>query len=164
MPGLKWKIYRVFNYILLACSSIIFLFLVRLLFTSTEPDFDPITLLLGFLFLAIIVSCLINITIMSKTFPDKLLNRNQNRWHIFSIILNAAAFAGLFYALISLLKYVGNYDRGDAGGLVVMAAILIILLVLLVFIFVCQLVVKKYLRSKSDVALSSMIDSIGKEN
>lgn len=101
---------------------------------------------------------------MSKTFPDKLLTNNQNRWHIFSIIFNGLAVAGLLFALISLLGEIGNAEPEALAPFMVMLCILIILLVLLVFIFVCQLVLKKFLRSKNEMIVKSMIDSIGNEN
>lgn len=101
---------------------------------------------------------------MSKTFPDKLLTNNQSRWHIFSIIFNALALAGLLYALVSLLEEIGNAEPEDLAPFMVMLCVLIILLVLLVFVFVCQLVLKKFLRSKNEMTVKSMIDSIGNEN
>lgn len=101
---------------------------------------------------------------MSKAFPDKLLTANQNRSHIFSIVLNVFAFAGLTLGLISLLNEIRNVQPGQMIFFMIMLAIVIVLLTLLIFIFISQVVLKKYLRSKNEVAVISMIDSIGKEN
>ena len=101
---------------------------------------------------------------MSKAFPDRLLTANQNRSHIVSIVLNVLAFTGLSVGLISLLNEIQDAEPGQLTFLLIMLSVLTILLVLLLFIFISQLVLKKYLRSKNEVAVISMIDSIGKEN
>ena len=171
MPGTRWKIYRVFNFILLACSSIIFLVLVRqfakfrsLELAGSNPQIEIAFVFTCSVFLSMIISSLLNIIIMSKAFPDKLLTANQNRSHIFSIVLNVFAFAGLTLGLISLLNEIRNVQPGQMIFFMIMLAIVIVLLTLLIFIFISQVVLKKYLRSKNEVAVISMIDSIGKEN
>jgi hypothetical protein len=171
MLSTRWKIYRVFNYILLAGSSIILLIFARQFVTLRRSEIaeESVEIVIVFVifssvFLLMIISSLVNIIVMSKTFPDKLLSTNQNRSHIFSIILNALALLGLLVALISLLKEIGDSDPDNVAPFLFMLAILITLLVVLLFIFVCQLLLKRYLRSKNEVTVKSMIDSIGKEN
>lgn len=170
MLSARWKIYRVLNYILLAGSSIIFLIFARQLDkfrrSGIEEGYAEIVIVFivfSSVFVLMIISSLINIFIMSKTFPDKLLTPNQNRSHIFSIVLNALAFVGLFVALISLLKEIADSPPEEIAPSLFILAILIVLLVVLVFVFVCQLLLKKYLRAKNEVTVKSMIDSIGKE-
>ena len=170
MLSARWKIYRVLNYILLAGSSIIFLIFARQLDkfrrSGIEEGYAEIVIVFivfSSVFVLMIISSLINIFIMSKTFPDKLLTPNQNRSHIFSIVLNALAFVGLFVALISLLKEIADSPPEEIAPSLFILAILIVLLVVLVFVFVCQVLLKKYLRSRNEVTVKSMIDSIGKE-
>src|SRR5688572_13084579 len=163
MLSIRWKTYRVSNYILLVCSAIIFLILVRQFFAFRRTEFDLLFAMFSFVFFSMIVSSLINITIMSKTFPDKTLNNNQNRWHVFSIVLNVLAFAGLFYAFISLMMEIDSSNSEEMVPFLIMLAIVFILLVIVLFTLASQAVLKKYLRSKNDVTVNSMINSIGRD-
>ena len=163
---IKWKIYRLLNYILFGASSIIFLFLIRLLFKAPGHELLIFSLIFSSGFLSMIILSLINITIMSKTFPDRLLNKRQGRWHIFSVTLNVFALSCLLVALVTLLNEMDNIRSSDLsmGPFLIMATLLITLLTMSIFIFIGQVTLKKYLRSKSNLSADAMVDSIGKEN
>ena len=108
MISLKWKFYRALNYLLFCCGVIFFLHFLRLLVNNTVLSFLPLSILFSLLFLFMASHSLINIVIMSKTFPDKILSPNKTRWHIFSLILNFISLISLiisFFILATTLSY-----------------------------------------------------------
>jgi hypothetical protein len=172
MLPLKWKLYRVLNYLLFCCGIIFFLHFLRLtinginLFNSgidlTKSGIDLrllyIIILSGILFLFMAAYGLINIIIMSKTFPDKILSRNKTRWQIFSQILNMISLAGL---IIGFFAAISEFDDNYFAGLLIMFAAISILMVSSMFVLICQFNLRKYLRQKNASLMNSLVDSIG---
>ena len=157
MP-LKWKIYRIANYLLLCCSIIIFMFILRLIFNApnNELQFFAILFSLPFLFMSIL--SLANIAIMARNFPDKMITGNNHKWHVLSIVLSLLSVAGLLIIFINIVIEIRN-DYFD--GLLVMLSILTLLLIISVFVLACQFSIKKYIKTKSMSLMNSWIDSIG---
>ena len=158
MIPLKWKFYRVLNYLLLCCGVIFFLSFLRLILNARDLRFQTFSILISFIFLFMTSHSLINIIIMSKTFPDKILGPNKTRWHIFSLVLNFISLTGLIICFFSI---VSDMDDDYSPGLLVTFAIIAVLMLLSMFVLICQFNLRKYLRQKNASLMNSLIDSIG---
>jgi hypothetical protein len=170
MIPLKWKFYRVLNYLLLCCGIIFFLHFLRLIIHAIyliKSGIDPVKSDLRFLNIQILVSLiflfmasqsLINIIIMSKTFPDKILSPNKTRWHNFSLILSFISLIGLIIPFFTIVSEMGD-DYFD--GLLVVFAAISVLMFSSMFVLICQFNLRKYLRQKNASLMNSLIDSIG---
>ena len=170
MLPLKWKIYRVLNYLLLCCGIIFFLAFLRLIInginliksgidlkkTGFDSRFLNISILISLIFLFMASYSLINIFVMSKTFPDKLLSGSKNRWHVFSLILNLISLVGLNITFFSLM-----FEDADSEGILTIFTVVSILMLSSMFVLVCQFNLRKYLKQKSESLMNSLIDSIG---
>jgi len=158
MIPLKWKFYRLLNYLLLCCGIIFFLSFLRLIINATDLRFQNFSLLVGLIFLFMASQSLINIIIMAKTFPDKIPGPNKTRWHVFSLVLNLISIIGLIICFFTMVS-----DMGDNyfSGLLVMFAIISMLMLLSVFVLICQFNLRKYLRQKNASLMNSLIASIG---
>jgi len=158
MIPLKWKLYRVLNYLLLCCGVIFFLSFLRLIINATDPRYQTFSILVSLIFLCMASQGLINIIIMSKTFPDKIPGPNKTRWHIFSLVLNLISLIGLIICFFSI---VSDMDDDYSSGLLVTFAIIAVLMLLSMFVLICQFNLRKYLRQKNASLMNSLIDSIG---
>lgn len=161
MVPLKWKIYRVLNYLLLCSGFIFLLHFLRLVITAFDRTFLSLSILFSLLFLFMVSHALINIIIMAKTFPDRGLNPNKNRWHIFSLALNLISVAGLIITFFTVMSEIA--DDYFNGLLVILGAITIFVLSSL-FILICQFNLRKYLKQKNASLMNSLIDSIGRNS
>ena len=170
MLPVKWKLYRVLNYLLLCGGIFFFLVFVRLILngikliksgvhnkTGYDERFLTISFLLSLIFLFIATHSLINIILMSKTFPDKIFTRHKNRWYIVSLILNSISSLGLLISFFSLLS---EFDDAHSGELLTMFVFSILLLSSL-FVLICQFNLRKYVRQRNALLMNSFIDSIG---
>ena len=172
MIPLKWKLYKILNYLLLCGGILFFLHFLRLIIntidliksgidltkTGIDPRFINIQILFGLLFLFMASHGLINIIIMSKTFPDKILSPNKTRWHIFSLVLNLICLVGLIIAFFSVMS---ELDDNYFKGLLIIFAAITILMLSSTFVLICQFNLRKYLRQKNASLMNSLIDSIG---
>jgi len=158
MIPLKWKIYRVLNYLLLCCGIILTLNFFRLIINAFDQDFLILSILVTLIFLFMTSHSLINIFIMSKTFPDKILNPNKTRWYIFSLVLNLLSLIGLVIAFFSALSEVND---DFFNGLLIILAVMLILVLSSLYVLICQFNLRKYLRQKNASLMNSLIDSIG---
>ena len=145
MIPLKWKVYRVLNYLLLSCGVLFLLNFLRVIVNSIDLEFVTFLILSNLLFLLMAVHSLINIIIMSKTFPDKILGPNKTRWHIFSMVLNLITVVGLLITLFSVVYAIKN-DYFD--GLLIIFVAISILMLSSMFVLSCQFNLRKYLRQK----------------
>ena len=164
MLQLKWKLYRVINFLLLFSGAITFLIFIRLTVRTTEIEYLLVSLLFSLVFFSIAFQAFINMAIMVKTFPDKLLSVVKNRWHVFAMFLNLISFSGLIFAFFSLMSEIYRSNPFDRTSLLIMFFIISILIFLLLFVFYCQLSLKKYLKLKNTSLINSMIDSIGQND
>jgi len=161
MIPLKWKFYRALNYLLLCCGILFLLNFLRALIISIDLRFQTLVILLNLLFLFMAAQGLINIIVMSKTFPDKILSPNKNRWHIVSLVLNLSSLVGLIIAFFSIVSEI-NKDYFD--GLLIIFATISVLMLSSMFVLICQFNLKKYLRQQNASLMNSLIDSIGNNN
>ena len=160
MIPLKWKFYRALNYLLLCCGILFLLNFLRALISSIDLRFQTFVILLNLLFLCMAAQGLINIIVMSKTFPDKILSPNKNRWHIVSLVLNLSSLVGLIIAFFSIVSEI-NKDYFD--GLLVIFATISVLMLSSMFVLICQFNLKKYLRQQNASLMNSLVDSIGND-
>ena len=159
MIPLKWKTYRVLNYLLLCCGVILTLNFSRLIISAFDYDFLILSILVTLIFLFMASHSLINIFIMAKTFPDKVLDRNKTRWYIFSMVLNVLSLSGLFIAFFSAVSEITN---DFFSGMLIILGVMLILIFSSLFVLICQLNLRNYLIKKNASLMNSMIDSIGK--
>ncbi len=164
MLSLKWKLYRVINYLLLFSCAITFLTFIRLTVRTTEREYMLVSFLFSLVFFFIATQAFINVILMVKTFPDKLLSGAKNSWHVFAMLLNVISFSGLIFAFINLLSEIYRSNPFDKTGLLIMFFIISVLILLLLFVFYCQLSLKNYLKLKNASLINSMIDSIGQND
>ena len=153
----KWKIYRILNYLLLVCSALLFLKFFEL---SIRYPYQA-ALITALFFLCMLLQSLINLVVMAKTFPDKILTGAKYRWHILAILLNAVSIAGMIYGFFSLLTEMGDFPEEKA--LIILLLIIIAFMLSLLFVFICQLTLKRYLRRTNTDLIDSMINSIGSD-
>lgn len=158
MIPLKWKIYRVLNYLLLCCGLVLSLNFFRLIINAFNSEFLIISILVTLIFLFMASHSLINIFIMSRTFPDKILDSNKTKWYFFSLVLNLLSLIGLVISFFSALSEV-NHDHFN--GLLIILAVILILLLSSLFVLVCQFSLRKYLKQKNASLMNSLINSIG---
>lgn len=158
MIPLKWKIYRVLNYLLLSCGIILTLNFSRLIINAFDQDFLFLSILVTLIFLFMASQSLINIFIMAKTFPDKLLDPNKTKWHVFSLVINFLSLIGLAIAFFSALS---ETSRDYFSGLLIILGVMLILIFSSLFVLICQFNLRKYLKQKNASLMNSLIDSIG---
>lgn len=158
MIPLKWKIYRVLNYLLLCCGIILTLNFFRLIINAFDHDFLILSILVTLIFLFMASHSLINIFIMAKTFPDKILSPNKTKWYIFSLVLNLLSLIGLVIVFFSALS---EMNDDFFNGLLIILAVILILVLSSLYVLICQFSLRKYLKQKNASLMNSLIDSIG---
>ena len=158
MIPLKWKIYRIINYLMLISGGLLFLRFFQL---SIGYSYQVFAFLTSLIFLSMVVQSLINLVVMAKTFPDKMLTGAKNRWHILAAILNAISLAGFIYGCFSLLTEMAEFP--DEKALIILLLIMIAFILSMFFVFICQLTLKRYLHRTNLTVMRTMIDSIGSE-
>jgi|GEM_PF-2109409 len=158
MIPIKWKIYRIINYLLLISGALLFLRFFQL---SIGYSYQVFALLTSLIFFSMVLQSLINLMVMVKTFPDKILTGAKNRWHIIATILNFISLAGITYDCSSLLSEMAEFP--DEKALIILLLIMIAFILSLLFVFICQLTLKRYLHRTNLTVMRSMIDSIGSE-
>jgi type III secretory pathway component EscS len=160
MIPLKWKIYRVLNYLLLCCGIILTLNFFRLMINAFDRDFLILSISVTLIFLLMASHSLINIFIMSKTFPDKILSPNKTKWHIFSLVLNLLSLIGLVIVFISALSDISD---DFFNGLLIILAVMLVLVLSSLYVLICQFNLRKYLKQKNTSLMNSLIESIGSD-
>ena len=160
MLSVKWKFYKILNYVLLISATILFLVMLTII---TDNITDITAYLVAFIFLFMIIQVLINFYIISKNFPYHKLTGAKLRWHFTSIIFNAASFIGLSIFIIFVIMKVAGRNGTDEIGLIIL---LVCSFVLLIdgFILFCQFTIPSYLKKNNTNLLHSMINSIGENN
>jgi len=161
MIPLKWKLYRVSNYLLLVSGSLIFLrFLQASIF---EPTTNIYAISFGIILFLMILQSIINLVIMAKTFPNKLLTLGKYYWHIFATFCNSVIALALIYFTVSeVLPELGKTETYETL-LFIALGIFLFLIANSVFVLICQLNIKSYLQKNNATFVKSMIDSIGEE-
>ena len=161
MIPLKWKLYRVSNYLLLVSGSIIFL---RFLQQSIlDPTTNVYAIFFGIILFLMILQSVVNLVIMAKTFPNKQLTLRKYYWHIFATFCNSViALAFIYFTVSEVLPELGK-EQPYKLLLFIALGIFLFLIANSIFVLICQLNIKSYLRKNNANLIKSMIDSIGEE-
>ena len=161
MLSVKFKIYKILNYVLLLSAIILFILMLTVLMDNLH---DIVAYLVTSVFLLMIIQALINLYIIAKNLPDKILTGAKLKWHVTASILNFIAFLGLFIFLWFVVKKLSgrrDFTEDDVG-------IIILLVCSFIwftdgFILFCQFTVPAYLKKNSTNLSHSLIDSIGSD-
>ena len=161
MLPVKWKIYKILNYVLLLSAIILFIMMLTILMDNID---DIKAYLLTGVFLLMIIQALINLYIASKNLPYNILTGSKLKWHVTGSVLNFIAFTGLLIFLWFVLKKVSgrkNFTDDEVGIII----LLICSFVGLIdgFILYCQFTLPAYLKRNSTNLSHTLIDSIGSD-
>ena len=162
MIPIKWKVYKILNYVLLVIASILFLIVCVLTFGGNVVEKDPSPYLIALAFLMMIGQCIINLNIFSKNFPDKILSGLSATAHTVATVINFIALLGLTLVTIAgfVIEFGNKRNSSDWAGRL-MLVVCIFLWLTVFFILLCQLTLNRYLRQKNMDLFTTMIDSIG---
>ena len=162
MRSVKWKLYRVLNYVMLVIASIIFLIIGALVFSGNtiERSLAPYLVLLGFLIM--VTQCIMNLFVYSQNFPHKRLLGKALTLHIIAIVFNFICFLGLSLITTAgaVIEFGEDNNPEDQSGKL-MLALFLLLWMITTFLLFCQLTLKRYLKRKNVDLFTSMIESIG---
>ena len=164
MPA-KWKIFLVLNFTLMIPSIIGLVVLTISLFNTnlerTDDDLMFTTLFL-FVFFTITLNSLLNVFIIQRYFPDKLIPVVIKRLNIVSFVLNILLSIGIL--VLCIYGASEEFDKGTArennSGVIALGVILFIWIIqVIVLVMQGQLpsLISRNNRNKMDV----LIDSIG---
>ena len=158
MLSVKWKVYKILNYVLVVFATILFLLMLTIIMDNSD---DISAYLVACIFLLMIFQALINLYILSKSFPYHILSGQKLTWHVIAVTLDIISFLGMLAFLIFVIKKTfGRRDQFDDVGTIVFIVCSCIW-VLNGFILFSQLTVTFYLRKNSKTLFHTMIDSIG---
>lgn len=161
MLSVKWKVYKILNYVLIVFATILFLLMLTIIMDNSD---DISAYLVACIFLFMIFQALINLYILSKNFPYHILSGPKLTRHVIAVALDIISFLGMLAFLIFVIKKtLGRRDQFDNVGTIVFIVCSCIW-VLNGFILFCQLTVTSYLRKNSKTLFHTMIDSIGENN
>ena len=160
MQPVKWKIYKILNYVLLVSAAILFLIMLTVLMDNLD---DIKAYLLTCSFLMMIIQALINLYIIAKNLPYKILTGSKLKWHVTASIINFIAFLGLLIFLWFVLEKVtepAHYT--DEVGIIILLVCSFICFID-GFILFCQFTLPAYLKKNSRNMADSLINSIGSD-
>ena len=164
MISIKWKIYKVLNYVLLFIASILFLIICALVFGGNVIERDPTPYFIALGFLIMVSQSIINLHVYSKNFPYKILLGPALTAHIIATVLNFIVFLGL--SLITIVGFIIEFgeekNSNDQTGKLMVALCLFIWLID-TFLLFCQLTINRYLKRNNMDLFTTMIDSIGEK-
>jgi len=163
MIPIKWKVYRIMNYVLLVASAFMF---VKIFEDVLRASYEPIVILIAMIIVFLMLQSIINLAIMAKSFPGKPLTGARSGWHIVSTAINGISFISLAYSFFTMLAEIDNFPSGNSQykkAIIITILIFTLLLASVLFIFICQLTLKRYLRRTNIILMRTMIDSIGRD-
>lgn len=163
MP-VKWKIFLALNFVL-ALLALVFIALVLIsLFNDRMQNTDDYIYSMVFLFTfsMIALNCFLNIYILQRFFPDKLIPLATRRLHLIIMLITGLVSVALLiiclYAAID--DYGEEYDEVGRTGRIFLLAFSTMLIVQLV-VLVMQGRLPGLIRRNNHNKMHSMIDSIG---
>ena len=164
MLPLKWKIFRVLNYLQLILSiGVIGLIVYSSSMTRRGlDDSTAFTYIFMSAFLVLAASAVLNIYITNRNFPDKPLIGFSNTLHYIFLILAVTINIGLFILLIIGIRDTSENDNIPNSVWVVLSIFILIWLTNF-WVIVNQFQIKPYIRKNYQSNFSTLIDSIGKE-
>lgn len=157
MLSVKWKFYKILNFVLLISATILFLIMLTVITDNVQ---DITAYLVALIFLLMIFQAFINLYIVSKNFPYHKLTDARLRWHFTSITINSISFIGMSIFLVFVILKVSERNGDDDIGLIILLVCCSILL-MDGFILFCQFIIPTYLKKNNTTLFHSMINSIG---
>jgi hypothetical protein len=162
MP-LKWKIFLGLNFIL-ALPAIVLLVLLVLQFgnmTHRSEDYLYFGLVV-FCLATVILNGFLNILMIQRFYPDKLIPVPMKRLSLAFLILNGIVATGLLLlCLYAASEEFSSANAGrDASGKIALA-ILILALVIQVAVLVMQAQLPRLINRNNQSNMQSLIDAIG---
>lgn len=149
---------------LLVIASIVFLAVCVTLFGRRQIETDPVAYVVASGFLLLVFQCIVNLYIFSKHFPDKILLGGKLTWHVVATVFNFICLCGL--CLITLSGLLVAFDPSDPNALTSNLVIILFIIITLIiaFLLFCQLTLNRYLTTRNNLLVDSLIDSIGESN
>jgi len=164
MP-LKWKIFLGLNF-LLSLPALIYFILFLIDFLNTYSRHGLYFIAFAFLFglLVIAVNGFLNIYILQRFFPDKLLPPGIKRLNSISLVVNVVASVGLLLLCIYGAKEEfgpGNEDKSSGGKIALFSFFFMWVTQVIVLIMQGQL--PGTISRNNRESIDSLIDSIGQQ-
>ena len=162
MP-VKWKIFFALNLVLslpaLACLVSLF---IRLINSYNRYSGYSFALLFFVGSLLITFNGFLNIYLLQRFFPDKLLPVSVKRVNAVSLGLNVLVAIGILILCIyaAPLEFGSDYEEGDASGKIALVIIFFLWLVQVV-VLIMQGQLPGLISRKNREKMDSLIDSIG---
>jgi len=161
MTSLKWKIFRVANLVQFLYSLALFLFIIANSIKNGLPDSFFILFPIGFL----VMSCnnYINLYILRKYFPRKLLDFDLKS--INTILFVLCILFGLLLVVVIIIGSTEEFKRENLHeypGKLALAG-LVLVLSNWIYILIMQVKMTKVVKKESYNALTDTINSIGRE-
>jgi hypothetical protein len=161
MLSVKWKIYKILNYVLLLSAVLLFLVMLTVLLDNMD---DIKAYFVTCVFLLIIIQAFINLYVISKNLSYIILTGAKLKWHVTGSIINFIAFLGLLiflWLVLTKIRERGDYTMGDVGIIILLVCGFICLID--GFILFCQFTLPAYLKKNSTNLSHSLINSIGSD-
>jgi len=162
MP-VKWKIFLALNFVLSLPAFICLVLLsINLLNRHTRAADYIFAFVFLFGFLVITLNGFLNIYLLQRFFPDRLLPASVKRLHVLSLLLNVLVAIGLLVLCIygASVELTNDYEERDASGKIALAVIFFLWLVQ-VIVLIMQGQLPGIIRRNNREKMDSLIDSIG---
>ena len=163
MP-VKWKIFFALNFVL-SLPALVCLVLLIIDFLNSYRRSEDYYFALLFIFglLMIALNGFLNIYMIQRFFPDKLLPVSVKRFYILSLLLNILVAIGVLVLCIwgASIEFSRNNEGRDSSGKIVLAVIFILWLIQVV-ILIMQGQLPGLISRNNREKIHSLIDSIGK--
>jgi hypothetical protein len=160
----KWKIFFGLNF-LIGLPAFIFLVVLIIKFTGDlSSDNYIVESIFGFALLAISGNNFLNILLLQRYFPDRMIPRVLDRVHLVSLTINFIVAVGLIlvcsYALVELFSEKFRHQNTEGRTILI---IFLVMLFLQLAILVIQTKLPLTISRNTHDQMHSLIDSIGEE-
>ncbi|HEY6502352.1 MAG TPA: hypothetical protein VIZ28_00125 [Chitinophagaceae bacterium] len=162
--SLKWKIFFALNILVALPAFILLVLLLVIAFNDVNSSEDYLYFIIFlFAFSMMMLNGFLNIFLLQRFYPDKLIPAGAKRLNLLSWILTALVTIGLliscYYAAIEVFD-ARNAGRNAAGKVTLI--ILLLILILQLIILVMQLQLRRLISRNNRNSMDSLIDSIGR--
>lgn len=158
---MRWKVFRIANYIQLILTVLLLGILSFSYFTDGDNEFISWVMLFFFSLAVIIVNNCFNLHLLQQYFPARILPEGKSRMFTVLLILFIFVIIGLIIictlGLISELSTTGNNDRAGLVGL----GILMVELLLGIYILVIQAGLPLFIERNNRKEMQNALDRLG---
>jgi uncharacterized membrane protein len=161
--SVKWKIFFALNFILAIPAFVALLFLIINFSTNYRTGEDNLFFALAvFGLLMITGNGFLNIYVIQRFFPDKLLPVNIKRLNIISLVINFIITAGLLILCIygALEEFKQSNAGRDTTGKIVLVIFFIVCLIHIITL-ILQVQLPSLIMRNNHEKMNSLINSIG---